>query len=252
MSKRSKNPEVQKELFDIVSDVYDDTTRRLGTLWGEYFKNKLYQTISRVISKNNVWLLDVGGGTGVLTKSFVGSSNYIVIADLSREMLEVAKGRGLAFLVEADAQRLSFEDSVFDLTLCVDTLHHLPGAKQVIAEMKRVTKDGGYVCVVEINNNWADFLRHRLLRLVQKRYRKKSTYGVSLYQEEIPVSKLLRMFQEVGLTHQKRFNIIFIPPLQSRRDIRILEFLEIPLEHIPIIKDISGKVCLIGRVDKTT
>jgi ubiquinone/menaquinone biosynthesis C-methylase UbiE len=174
----------------------------------------------------------------------------VVDADLSRAMLKEAKEKGNILVVETDAQRLPFKDNSFDLLLCADTLHHLPNAKQVVSEMKRVTKGGGVVVVIEINHNWADSLRRKLIKFAENREKKKKTIGVTLYQESIHINKLRRIVNNVGLTDYKTYNLIFIPPaVQNKYILRGLELLEMLVERIPIIKEISGKICFVGFVD---
>lgn len=250
MTEDLREPKIQRKVYAVASEEYDDVIRRSDTLWGRYYKKKVFQLVSKVIPNNRMFMLDVGGGTGVFSKLFVGTFKYVVDADLSRAMLKEAKEKGDILLVETDAQTLPFKDDMFDLTLCTDTLHHLPNAEQVVSEMKRVTKGGGRVVVIEINHNWADSLRHKLIKFAEKREKKKKITGVDLYQETIHIDELRRIFDNAGLRNYKTYNRIFIPPaIQNRYILRGLELLEMLLGHIPIVKEISGKICFVGFVD---
>jgi len=253
MDKNLKEPKIQREVYAVASKEYEDVIRRSGTLWGRYYEKKVFQLVSRIMPKERISMLDVGGGTGAFTKLFVGTFKYVVDGDLSRAMLKEAKEKCNILLVEADAQRLAFKNDAFDLTLCMDTLHHLPNAEQVVSEMKRVTKGGGCVVVIEINHNWADSLRYKLIKFAEKRgkeRKKRITIGVILYQESIHIARLRQIFNNVGLTNYKTYNRIFIPPaIQNKYILRGLELLETLVEHIPIIKEISGKICFVGFVD---
>ena len=250
MAKDLKEPEIQREVYAIASKEYDEVIRRSDTPWGCYYEKKVFQLVSRVMPEKRISMLDVGGGSGAFTKLFVGTFKYVVDADLSRLMLKEAKEKGNILLVETDAQRLPFKDDAFDLTLCTDALHHLPNAEQVVSEMKRVTKEGGCVVIIEINHNWADFLRDKLIKFAEKREKKKKTISVTLYQESIHIDRLRQIFNNVGLTDYKTYNCIFIPPaIQNRYILRGLELLEMLVGRIPIIKEISGKVCFVGFVN---
>ncbi|MCK4347942.1 MAG: class I SAM-dependent methyltransferase [Thermoplasmatales archaeon] len=252
MTEDLKEPKIQREVFAVASEEYDDVIRRSDTPWGRYYEKKVFQVVSKVIPNNRMFMLDVGGGTGAFTKLFVDSFKYVVDADLSREMLKEGKEKGNILTVEIDAQRLPFKDDAFDLTLCIDTLHHLPNAEQVVSEMKRVTKGGGVVVVIEINHNWMEPLRHKLMKFAEKwgKEERKKTISVTLYQESIHIDRLRQIFNKVGLTDYKTYNRIFIPPaIQNKYVLRGLELLEMLVERIPIIKEISGKVCFVGFVD---
>ena len=252
MAKDLKEPKIQREVYAVASKEYDEVIRKSDAPWGRYYEKKVFQLVSRFMPRERISMLDVGGGSGAFTKLFSDTFKYVVDADLSREMLKEAKEKGNILLVETDAQRLPFKDDMFDLTLCTDTLHHLPNAEQVVSEMKRVTKGGGCVVVIEINHNWADSLRHKLIKFAEKRRKKerKKTLGVTLYQESIHIDRLRQIFNNVGLRDYETYNRIFIPPaIQNKYILRGLELLEILVEHIPIIKEISGKVCFVGVVD---
>ena len=250
MTRDLRDPEIQRELYSKASQEYDEIIRKSDTHWGKYYKNKIFNTVSSVMPKERRFMLDVGGGTGTFSKLFVNSFKYVVNADLSKEMLNQAKKYDDILLVESDAQKLPFKDDSFDLTLCEDTLHHLPNAELVVSEMKRVTKTGGRLVVIEMNKNWANTLRDKLIKLTVNKTRKKKKLSVVLHQDEIYVDTLREMFNNVGLTDYKKYNVIFIPPsIQNKYLFRVLEFLEMMFERIPIIKNVSGKVCFVGFVN---
>ncbi len=76
--------------------------------------------------------------------------------DISRETVDVAAGR-LApfagrFTVQRDnANRLSFDDAVFDAVFCAATLHHMEEPQRMVSEMSRVLKPGGRIAIMEPN-----------------------------------------------------------------------------------------------------
>ena len=51
------------------------------------------------------WVLDIGGGTGRATQALAGKGARVVVCDLSRNMLDEARTKGLA-AVQASADRL--------------------------------------------------------------------------------------------------------------------------------------------------
>lgn len=90
-------------------------------------------------------ILDVGGGYGRLAGP-LSRHHDVVLCDVSREMLDEARGRwpGLE-LVEADARELPFADGEFDAALAIDLFPHLPKLEEGLRELVRVVRPGGDV-----------------------------------------------------------------------------------------------------------
>jgi ubiquinone/menaquinone biosynthesis C-methylase UbiE len=100
-------------------------------------------------------ILDAGCGTGEcswrLAELFPRSR--IVGVDILDNHLELARSRfaSLAPRLTFEHQSvysLSFADQTFDLTVCRHVIHSIPHADQVIAELVRVTRPGGYLHVI--------------------------------------------------------------------------------------------------------
>ena len=104
-------------------------------------------------------ILDVGCGTGDDVRGMAGlvaPAGLIVGIDNSAAMIAEANQRsaGGTLPVEfqvADALKLTFDSNSFDATRADRSLMHVPDAKQVLAEMARVTKPGGRVVVFEVD-----------------------------------------------------------------------------------------------------
>jgi ubiquinone/menaquinone biosynthesis C-methylase UbiE len=101
-----------------------------------------------------VKVLDVAAGTGRQAFSLARRGNSVTGLDLSPDMLAVARSKNRyanAALVEGDATALPFEDASFDVTHIAFALHDMPPAMRplVLAEMRRVTRPGGSVIVVD-------------------------------------------------------------------------------------------------------
>ena len=102
-------------------------------------------------------LLDCATGTGDVVFTFrkiLGPEGTAVGADFCRPMLEVArlkaekKGFRVSFL-QADALRLPFRDSVFDLATIAFGIRNVADPAAGLAEMARVVRPGGTVLVLE-------------------------------------------------------------------------------------------------------
>jgi len=108
-------------------------------------------------------VLEVGCGNGVFLPRLataVGRNGRVVGIDHSEVFVADAQARakaaGLGDFVtvqQADAYRLPFGDSTFDVAHCERVLMHLENPSAALAEMKRVVKSGGWIVAAE--PDWA-------------------------------------------------------------------------------------------------
>jgi demethylmenaquinone methyltransferase/2-methoxy-6-polyprenyl-1,4-benzoquinol methylase len=102
--------------------------------------------------------LDVCCGTGDLAlelKRRVGERGSVVGVDFSQPMLELARAKVRRLGVEIDYQEgnalsLDFDDSSFDATTVGFGVRNVVDLQGAIAEMVRVTRQGGRVVILEI------------------------------------------------------------------------------------------------------
>jgi ubiquinone/menaquinone biosynthesis C-methylase UbiE len=104
-------------------------------------------------------VLEVGCGTGLILERIAARASRAVGLDLSRGMLEVARGRGLE-VVQGVATALPFPDESFDCVCSFKVLPHVEDIETAMAEMSRVTAPGGAVL--------AEFYNRRSLRYLVK------------------------------------------------------------------------------------
>ena len=95
-------------------------------------------------------VLDVPCGGGVALRGLrPGQSVRYVAADLSTQMLARARTRAATLgrddieFVEADIERMPFDDNEFDLCISFNGLHCLPDPAAAVREMARCVKPGG-------------------------------------------------------------------------------------------------------------
>jgi ubiquinone/menaquinone biosynthesis C-methylase UbiE len=115
------------------------------------------QVVARSRLPAGVAVLDVGCGTGVITRlaaQAVGANGHVTGIDLSEGMLR--KARALADaehigprveLVRGDAESLPLPTARFDVVLSLYALRHFPDPARATAEMLRVCKPGGRVII---------------------------------------------------------------------------------------------------------
>ncbi|MEN4041412.1 MAG: methyltransferase domain-containing protein [Anaerolineaceae bacterium] len=95
-------------------------------------------------------ILDVGCGSGVLFQELSEQSSARLHGlDIDRQSLRLAQELFVnSALVCGDAFRLPYRAASFDITLCHFLLLWLPDPAAGLAEMARVTRPGGYVCIL--------------------------------------------------------------------------------------------------------
>ena len=87
-------------------------------------------------------VLEIGCGTGHFARWLSGDGLLAVGVDLSAAMLAEARVLGGVPLVRGDAQRLSFVDGAFDLTVLITTLEFLGQPRDALVEALRVSRQG--------------------------------------------------------------------------------------------------------------
>ncbi|MBN2673530.1 MAG: class I SAM-dependent methyltransferase [Deltaproteobacteria bacterium] len=95
-------------------------------------------------------VLEVGCGTGLLMKELTQATRSIKGIDISEQMLEKAKARGLD-VRQGVAEELPYADNSFDLVYSFKVLAHVEKIKEAMNEMNRVLRPGGYL-VAEFYN----------------------------------------------------------------------------------------------------
>ena len=99
--------------------------------------------------------LEIGCGTGVvaayLSKEYEGE---VIGIDIDPKQIALAQKEGAGLpnvhYLEADAAALPFERGSFDVVLSFGVLHHIKNWLDVLKEVKRVLKPGGYFVYADI------------------------------------------------------------------------------------------------------
>ena len=92
-------------------------------------------------------VLDVAGGTGIVSAELAQRGRVVLVVDLSVGMLRVAAGRLPGRVMAGRADRLPVADASCDLVTAIWLLHLLPReqADAVVAEAARVLAPGGHL-----------------------------------------------------------------------------------------------------------
>jgi demethylmenaquinone methyltransferase / 2-methoxy-6-polyprenyl-1,4-benzoquinol methylase len=143
-------------VFDSVAAKYDVMNDLMSM--GLHRAWKAY-TIMVSGAREGSQVLDIAGGTGDLALAFskkVGLTGQVVHTDINEAMLRVGRDR----LVDAgvhlptmvcDAERLPYADHRFDIVTVAFGLRNMTHKDAALAEMCRVLKPGGKLCVLEFS-----------------------------------------------------------------------------------------------------
>jgi len=108
-------------------------------------------------------VLDLAAGTGTSSVTFAASGANCVACDFSFGMLQAGqarlaikdplrnKTRGQVAFAGGDALNLPFRDGAFDAVTISFGLRNVHGARDALAEMRRVTRPGGRLVVCEFS-----------------------------------------------------------------------------------------------------
>lgn len=126
--------------YDAEAGVYDETRGGVDRA------RAAAETIAGLVPATGR-LLDVAGGTGIVSAELAAQGFDVVVTDVSRGMLEIAAQRLPGRVAVATADRLPVADGSVDVVTMVWLLHLLPApvADAVLAEAARVVRPGGHV-----------------------------------------------------------------------------------------------------------
>lgn len=126
-----------KRRYDETAGIYDKRYMEIQV--------KKFQSIYPYLKKADR-VLDIGCGTGLLLNKISKFSDVVFGIDFSMNSLERARERSRkSFLICADADKLPFKDSVFDIVVSITLLQNMPQPQITISEMRRVVIENGIV-----------------------------------------------------------------------------------------------------------
>jgi SAM-dependent methyltransferase len=130
--------------------------KRHPEIFNDVEQERLSAALARAVelagegARERVKALDVGSGTGNLTRRLVALGARVTAADLSPRLLaEVTRrlgGSGQVTTLTLNGRNLEpIPDGTYDLAVAYSVLHHIPDYAALVSEMARVVRPGGIV-----------------------------------------------------------------------------------------------------------
>ena len=98
-------------------------------------------------------VLDLATGSGDLALAIQRRLPHarIVAADFSPDMIEIARKKGVANTIVADALQLPFADSTFDCVTVAFGLRNMADWDRALSEIARVLRDRGHLLILDFS-----------------------------------------------------------------------------------------------------
>ena len=124
--------------------MYDLETRYWWFLGKQHLvKNQMRKLSLKAL--HPIRMLDIGSGTGIIMKALENFGKMYGM-ELSMEAIRFLKRRDLNLIVRSDANdNLPFRDEAFTVITCLDVMEHLDKDDDLVQEMFRICRPGGYV-----------------------------------------------------------------------------------------------------------
>lgn len=127
-----------------IKDWHKQFSQQAG--WTSQSRHYIFDKISL---SSTMSILDIGCGTGIIESELTKYDTFSLTAlDLEFDRLKFASEYSKANWICGDAVSLPFADSSFDISLCHYLLLWLKDPLKVLIEMRRITRNGGYILLL--------------------------------------------------------------------------------------------------------
>ena len=139
------------ESFDQVKNIWH-ADKKSNFYYKEYIR---YDAILKKIPETTQKVLDLGCGDGFLSCRIAEKGYQVTSFDLSLNRLKRFKEQAERLniqQIEGDIANVDLPTESFDLIVCSEVIEHLPNYKEVLSEVWRLLKKGGYF-IISVPNN---------------------------------------------------------------------------------------------------
>jgi len=177
-----KTPEDNIKLYKVWASSYDEKNKKKNDYRSPVLISNYYDKYS---NKNDVPVLDVGAGTGLIAE-VMNKKNTIDIdaIDISPEMLESAKSKNCYNkLIEADlTKNLDIDNNYYGAIVSAGTFTHGHIGPNALDELLRVTKPSGLFVItihskVYVNQNFEQKFQDINEQITDLTFHEEKAYG---------------------------------------------------------------------------
>ena len=146
----SRDPDSVRAMFGRIARRYDLANHVLSGGADLFWRRRAAKIVAGWTPSD---VLDLATGSGDLALAIQRRlpEAKIIAADFSPEMLEVARGKGVAKTVLADALELPFENGSFDCVTVAFGLRNMADWDRALREMSRVLRPAGHLLVLDFS-----------------------------------------------------------------------------------------------------
>lgn len=143
---KPSNEEI-KTLFDAIAPRYDAITHSYA----------LKRRIEFFVSRAQGDCLEVGAGTGEISKALKRAGHRIIATDIAPQMVSQIRNKIGVEAIICDAEKLPFPDQSFDTVISAEMIYYLDHPELFVAEAYRVLCPGGRLLLSSANAGVARF-----------------------------------------------------------------------------------------------
>jgi len=223
-----------KEEYEAIPGDIDELAYNSNILVQRYWqRRRIDEMVKNLGVKEEELVLDVGCGSGVISRRCSERGARVVGFDISSRAVSYAKEKDIknsSFLI-ADAQNLPFKPGRFDIAVCGTVIEHLQDPEKSIEEISKVLKDGGRICITTPNSRslWP------VIEYFWDRFGRGRAYGethLRLYNRE----ELKKLLADYETYHSATLFVLtpFIALLNSEKLLNIFRRIDSKLEALGI------------------
>ncbi len=129
-----------------LTERYDHTKDPKG-LEFMYHRYRRWETSMQVLKLLRPWdvVLDIGCGTGLITRKVAPLSHMVIAMDLNPWSLARLNGTPRTAVIQGDGEAIAAQDDSVDLVIATEMVEHLETPDKIAREIFRVVKKGGHV-----------------------------------------------------------------------------------------------------------
>lgn len=141
-----------------LKEYYNKNAEHRNSTEKQPWKIKLRQRLLDIMKDADLHtLLEIGAGTGQDSLFFMENRLEVTAVDLSESHIKKCREKDIDAHI-MDFSNMRFEDSSYDCVYAMNCLLHIPNDEitNVINELRRVTKDGGYMFFCQYGTSGVD------------------------------------------------------------------------------------------------